>query len=115
MARSAVTHIGEIGTAGDSALKTDLELKGANALSSNPTGFVCSLGAFEEIYWLFSQTRPKGFAYAAEIEGRTIVDAWRKAIDQVQQRERTQEDRILKRAVAQIVTTKVLLGRLPFL
>jgi hypothetical protein len=83
MARSAVTHIAEIGTSGDSALKIDSELKGANALSSNPTGFVCSLGAFEEIYWLFSQTRPKGFAYAAEIEGRTIVDAWLKALDQV--------------------------------
>ena len=95
-------------------MKIDSALKGANALSSNPPGFIRSLGAFEEIYWLFSQTGPKGFAYAAEIEGRTIVDAWRKAIDQVQQRERTQEDRILKRAVAQIVTTKVLLGKLPF-
>jgi hypothetical protein len=37
-------------------MKIDSELKGADALSSNPTGFVCSLGAFEEIYWLFSQT-----------------------------------------------------------
>ena len=34
--------------------------------------------------------RPKGFAYAAEIEGRTTVDAWRKAIDQLQLREGTQ-------------------------
>ena len=78
-------------------MKIDSALKGANALSSNPTGFIRFLGAFEEIYWLFSQTGPKGFAHAAEIEGRTTVDAWRKAIDQVQQRERTQEDRILKR------------------
>jgi hypothetical protein len=54
-------------------------LKSVNVLSANPTGFVRSLGAFDEIYWLFSQTVPKGFAYAAEIEGRTTVDAWRKA------------------------------------
>jgi hypothetical protein len=72
-------------------------IKRANALSSNPTGFIRSLGASEETYWLFSQTGPKGFAYAAEIEGRATVDAWRKATDQVQQRERTQEDWILKR------------------
>jgi hypothetical protein len=50
-------------------MKVDSALKGANALSSNPTGFIRSLGAFEEIYWLFSQTGPKGFAHAAEIEG----------------------------------------------
>ena len=66
-------------------VKIDLALKATNALSSNPTGFIRSLGAFEEIYWLFTQTGPKGFAYAAEIEGRTTVDAWRKAIDRVQQ------------------------------
>jgi hypothetical protein len=66
-------------------VKIDPALKGANALSANPTGFIRSLGAFEEIYWLFTQTGPKGFAYASEIEGRTTVDAWRKAIDQVQQ------------------------------
>ena len=59
-------------------------LKSVNVLSANPTGFIRSLGAFEEIYWLFSQTGPKGFAYAAAIEGRTTVDAWRKAVDQVQ-------------------------------
>jgi hypothetical protein len=55
--------------------------KATNAPSSNPTGFIRSLGAFEEIYWLYTQTGPRGFAYAAEIEGRTTVDAWRKAID----------------------------------
>jgi hypothetical protein len=54
-------------------------LKSVNVLSANPTGFIRSLGAFEEIYWLFGQTGPKGFAYAGEIEGRTTVDAWRKA------------------------------------
>jgi hypothetical protein len=97
MARSAVTHYGGNKCIWRFRMKIDSALKGANALSSNPTGFIRSLGAFEEIYWLFSQTGPKGFAYAAEIEGRTTVDAWRKAIDQVQQRERTQEDRILKR------------------
>jgi len=59
-------------------MKIDSALKGANALSSNPPGFIRSLGAFEEIYWLFSQTGPKGFAYAAEIEGRTTVDACQK-------------------------------------
>jgi len=59
--------------------------KATNAPSSNPTGFIRSLGAFEEIYWLYTQTGPRGFAYAAEIEGRTTVDAWRKAIDQLQQ------------------------------
>ena len=66
-------------------MKIDSALKRANALSANPIGFIRSLGAFEEIYWLFTQTGPKGFAYAAEIEGRTTVDAWRKAIDQLQQ------------------------------
>lgn len=59
--------------------------KATSAPSSDPTGFVRSLGALEEIYWLFTQTGPKGFAYAAEIEGPTTVDAWRKAIDQIQQ------------------------------
>lgn len=47
-------------------------------------GFLRSLGAFEEIYWLYSQTGPRGFAYALEIEGPTTVEAWRKALDQIQ-------------------------------
>ena len=50
-------------------MKMNPALKSVNVLSANPTGFIRSLGAFEEIYWLFSQTGPKGFAYAAEIEG----------------------------------------------
>jgi hypothetical protein len=48
-------------------------------------GFLRSLGAFEEIYWLYTQSGPRGFAYAAEMEGSTTVEAWRKAIDKVQQ------------------------------
>lgn len=48
-------------------------------------GFIRSLGAFEEIYWLYTQTGPRGFAYAAEIMGSATVSAWRKAIDQIQQ------------------------------
>jgi hypothetical protein len=66
-------------------MKIDSALNGTNDLGSNPSGFIRSLGAVEEIYWLSSQTGPRGFAYAAEIEGHTTVDAWRKAIDQVQQ------------------------------
>lgn len=66
-------------------MKIDSTSKASTAPSSDSTGFVRSLGAFEEIYWLFTQTGPRGFAYAAEIEGPTTVDAWRKAIDQVQQ------------------------------
>jgi hypothetical protein len=69
MARSAVTHYGGNKCIWRFRMKIDSALKGANALSSNPPGFIRSLGAFEEIYWLFSQTGPKGFAYAAEIEG----------------------------------------------
>jgi hypothetical protein len=66
-------------------MKIDFATGIINASTSDPTRFVRSLGAFEEIYWLFTQTGPKGFAYVAEIEGPTTVDAWRKAIDQVQQ------------------------------
>src|ERR1700745_2405568 len=69
MARSAVTDYGGNKCIWRFRMKIDWALKGANALSSNPPGFIRSLGAFEEIYWLFSQTGPKGFAYAAEIEG----------------------------------------------
>src|ERR1700741_5348210 len=69
MARSAVTHYGGNKCIWRFRMKIDSALKGANALSSNPPGFIRSLGAFEEIYLLFSQTGPKGFAYAAEIEG----------------------------------------------
>jgi hypothetical protein len=47
-------------------------------------GFLRSLGAFEEILWLYSQTGPRGFAYALELEGPTTVEGWRKALDQVQ-------------------------------
>jgi Condensation domain len=70
---------------GRTFLKTDFASKAINVPDSNPAGFIRSLGAFEEIYWLFTQTGPKGFAYAAEIEGTTTVDDWRNAIDQVQQ------------------------------
>jgi hypothetical protein len=66
-------------------VQIDAIAKATNTPSSNPTGFIRSLGAFEEIYWLYTQTGPRGFAYAAEIEGPTTVEAWRKAIDQVQQ------------------------------
>jgi phthiocerol/phthiodiolone dimycocerosyl transferase-like enzyme len=56
-----------------------------NTSTSQVPGVLRSLGAFEEIYWLYTQTGPRGFAYAAEVEGPTTVDAWRNAIDQVQQ------------------------------
>jgi hypothetical protein len=36
-------------------------------------GFLRSLGALEEIYWLYSQSGPRGFAYAMEIEGSTTI------------------------------------------
>lgn len=66
-------------------MKTDFASEATNAPRSGLTGFIRSLGAFEEIYWLFTQTGPRGFAYAAEIVGPTTVDGWRNAIDQIQQ------------------------------
>jgi NRPS condensation-like uncharacterized protein len=47
--------------------------------------FVRSLGAFEEIYWRFSQSGPRGFAYAMEVDGRTSINSWREALDALQQ------------------------------
>lgn len=48
-------------------------------------GFVRSLGPFEELYWLYSQRSPRGFAYAMEVEGTTSVSAWRQALAAFQQ------------------------------
>jgi hypothetical protein len=47
-------------------------------------GFVRNLGAFEEIYWLYNQLGAHGFAYAMEVDGPTIVDDWRSALDVLQ-------------------------------
>jgi hypothetical protein len=48
--------------------------------------FLRPLGAFEELFWLLDQQRPVHFVMAAEVEGRTTVDDWRRALDLVQQR-----------------------------
>lgn len=70
---------------GEVILKIDFTSKITDAPSSDSTDFIRPLGAFEEIYQLYTQTGPRGFAYAAEIVGPTTIDAWRKAIDQIQQ------------------------------
>jgi hypothetical protein len=51
----------------------------------NADGFVRSLGPFEELYWLYSQRGPRGFAYAIEVEGATSVSAWRQGLAAFQQ------------------------------
>jgi hypothetical protein len=48
-------------------------------------GYVRSLGPFEELYWLYSQRGPRGFAYAMEVEGTTSVSAWRQGLAAFQQ------------------------------
>jgi hypothetical protein len=55
-----------------------------SASTSTSTRVVRTLGAYEELYWLYSQTGSRNLVHAAEIEGGTTVDAWRKALDQVQ-------------------------------
>jgi hypothetical protein len=57
---------------------------GKSISTSTPPDFLRSLGAFEEIYWIYNQTGPRGFSYAMELEGPTTVEHWRKALDQVQ-------------------------------
>jgi hypothetical protein len=50
------------------------------ASSTMPKNFVRFLGAFEEIYWLYSRTAPRGFAYAIEVSGATTIASWRAAL-----------------------------------
>ena len=47
-------------------------------------GFVRSLGAFEHLHWLFSQSGPRAFALAMEVMGTTTVKEWRAALDALQ-------------------------------
>jgi hypothetical protein len=57
------------------------------ASSSYPNSpFLRPLGAFEELFWLFDQQRFVHFVMAAEVNGRTTVDDWRRALDLVQPR-----------------------------
>jgi hypothetical protein len=44
------------------------------------------LGATEELFWLFDQASPAQFAVVAEIEGRSEVSGWRRALDALQRR-----------------------------
>jgi NRPS condensation-like uncharacterized protein len=58
--------------------------------STRPTGhspvILRPLGAIEQFLWLLDQNSPRHFVLAAEIEGPTTVDGWRRALDLVQQR-----------------------------
>ena len=47
-------------------------------------GFVRYLGGFEHLHWLFSQSGPRAFAHAIEVEGTTTVQQWRTALDALQ-------------------------------
>jgi len=58
----------------------------SNLAASPNSPFLRPLGAFEELFWLLDQQRFVHFVMAAEVEGRTTVDDWRRALDLVQQR-----------------------------
>lgn len=44
------------------------------------------LGLAEHMFWLLNQNSPVNFGVCAQVEGRTTVEAWRAALDMVQQR-----------------------------
>ncbi|CAG4923224.1 hypothetical protein R52603_05638 [Paraburkholderia saeva] len=44
------------------------------------------LGALEQLYWFYDRATPFHFVMAAEVEGQTQADAWRNALDRLQQR-----------------------------
>jgi hypothetical protein len=46
--------------------------------------FVRYLGSFEHLHWLFSQSGPRAFAHAIEVQGTTTVDQWRTALNALQ-------------------------------
>ncbi len=45
-----------------------------------------SLGALEELFWLYDQVAPLHFVMAAEISGPTATSTWREALDAIQRR-----------------------------
>ena len=53
---------------------------------SHASNVLRSLGSLEQVLWLGSQHRPKHFALAAEINGKTTIEGWRTALDAVQRR-----------------------------
>jgi hypothetical protein len=57
----------------------------ASSIYPNST-FLRPLGAFEELLWLLDQQRFVHFVMAAQVNGRTTVADWRRALDLVQQR-----------------------------
>ena len=44
------------------------------------------LGWTERLFWLLDRNRPRHFVLAAQVEGHTTADAWRRAVDAVQRR-----------------------------
>jgi hypothetical protein len=58
----------------------------ATITQTNPVGVSRQLGTLEQFFSLVDQHRPVHFAVAAHIEGRTIIPAWRTALDALQER-----------------------------
>jgi hypothetical protein len=61
-----------------------------------------TLDALEEYFWLSENTFPRTTILLAEVEGPTTVDAWRDALNRVQQRYPLLRARIRKNPVSRL-------------
>ena len=50
---------------------------GGEAVPSHASNLFRHLGSLEQVLWLGSQHRPKHFALAAEVHGKTTIEGWR--------------------------------------
>lgn len=59
---------------------------GSPGIDGTTSPIIRPLGWTERLFWLLDRNRPRHFVLAAQVEGRTTADEWRRALDAVQRR-----------------------------